>query len=87
MAEIPKFTTKQEEAEFWATHDATEFLDETEAVDVIFVDARSGPKQAWLQRLYTLFAPVRAQAKAMNEAEIDASIDEAVDEMRSEQSL
>jgi hypothetical protein len=87
MAEIPKFTTEQEEAEFWATHDATEFLDETEAADVIFVDARSGSRQAWLQRLYTMFAPVRTQAKAIDEAEIDASIDEAVDEVQSEQSL
>lgn len=40
MPEILQFINEQEEAEFWATHDATEFLDETEPVNVAFVDAR-----------------------------------------------
>jgi hypothetical protein len=29
---IPDFASRQEEAEFWDTHDFTEFLDETEPV-------------------------------------------------------
>lgn len=74
MPEIPKFTSQQEEAEF---------LDKTEAVDVIFVDTRSSSKQTWLQQLYMLFASVRTQAQVMDEAEIDALIDQAVDEVRS----
>ena len=49
MSKIPQFATEQDEAEFWATHDATEFLDETEAVDVIFVDARPPKKQISLR--------------------------------------
>jgi predicted DNA binding CopG/RHH family protein len=40
MAKIPKFSGEQEEADFWATHDATAFLSETTPVDVKFVDAR-----------------------------------------------
>ncbi|MDI6768583.1 MAG: CopG family antitoxin [Anaerolineales bacterium] len=40
MAKIPKFANEQEEAEFWATHDATKFLQDTQPVDVTFTDAR-----------------------------------------------
>ncbi len=49
MSKIPQFASEQEEAEFWATHNATEFLDETEAVNMTFVDARSPKKQISLR--------------------------------------
>ncbi len=49
MPKIPQFTSEQEEAEFWATHDATEFLDETTLVDEVFVDARPPKKQISLR--------------------------------------
>jgi hypothetical protein len=34
---IPEFKSYTEEAEFWNTHDITEFEDETHPVDVYFV--------------------------------------------------
>jgi predicted DNA binding CopG/RHH family protein len=46
---IPQFKTEQEEAEFWDSHDSTDFLDETEAVNVTFVDARPSMKQISLR--------------------------------------
>ena len=46
---IPQFNTEQEEAEFWDSHDSTDFLDETEAVNVTFVDARPSMKQISLR--------------------------------------
>jgi predicted DNA binding CopG/RHH family protein len=49
MPKIPQFANEQEEAEFWATHDATEFLDETASVDEVFVDARPPKKQISLR--------------------------------------
>jgi len=49
MSKIPQFASEQEEAEFWATHDATEFLDETETVNMTFVDARPPKKQISLR--------------------------------------
>ena len=49
MSAIPKFANEQEEAEFWATHDATEFLEETTPVDVKFVDARPRKTQISLR--------------------------------------
>lgn len=49
MSKLPRFASEQEEAEFWATHDSTEYLDDTEPVDVTFVDARPPKKQISLR--------------------------------------
>ncbi len=49
MSTIPKFTTEQEEAEFWATHDSIDFVEDTEAVDVTFIDNRPPKKQIALR--------------------------------------
>ena len=49
MAKLPTFTSTQEEAAFWDNHDSTEFLDETEAVEVTFIDARKRKKQISLR--------------------------------------
>ena len=46
---IPQFKTEQEEADFWDSHDSTDFLDETESVNVTFVDARPAMKQISLR--------------------------------------
>ncbi|HRW08771.1 MAG TPA: CopG family antitoxin [Caldilineaceae bacterium] len=45
MSKLPIFVNEQEEAEFWDTHDSTEFLDETEPVETQFVDQRTTKKQ------------------------------------------
>lgn len=36
---IPKFTSLEEEAAFWDTHDTTEFEDEFEEVEAVFADS------------------------------------------------
>ncbi|MFQ5341783.1 MAG: BrnA antitoxin family protein [Anaerolineae bacterium] len=46
---MSKFASDLEEAKFWDTHDSTDFLDETEGVDVTFVDARPAKKQISLR--------------------------------------
>ncbi len=40
MPKIPQFNSIMEESDFWDTHDATDYFDETVEVDVRFVDAR-----------------------------------------------
>ena len=50
MSKLPRFVSEQEEAEFWATHDSIEYLDDTESVDVMFVDARPSEKQVSLRK-------------------------------------
>jgi predicted DNA binding CopG/RHH family protein len=49
MSQLPKFASDQEETEFWDTHDSTEFLDDTQPVDVTFVDGRPAKKQISLR--------------------------------------
>jgi len=44
MSKLPRFSSEQEEAAFWDTHDSTAFLEDTAAVDVTFVDARPTKK-------------------------------------------
>lgn len=36
MKKIPKFRSEREEADFWATHDSTEYLSETKEAKVQF---------------------------------------------------
>jgi predicted DNA binding CopG/RHH family protein len=45
MPKLPQFTNEQDEAAFWDAHDSTEFLPETETVDIKFIDARPTKKQ------------------------------------------
>jgi len=40
MAKIPEFASEQEESEFWDTHSATDYWDETTPVDIQFRDVR-----------------------------------------------
>jgi predicted DNA binding CopG/RHH family protein len=40
MAKVPAFSSEQEEAEFWDTHDSTDFFEDTKEVDARF----SGPR-------------------------------------------
>ena len=39
MNKIPRFKSEKEEAEFWATHDLVDYVDDTQPVEVTFVDA------------------------------------------------
>lgn len=64
MSKLPRFVSEQEEAEFWATHDSTEYLDDTEPVDVMFVDARPSEKQIPLHLDAYLIDEVKAVAQS-----------------------
>jgi predicted DNA binding CopG/RHH family protein len=64
MSKLPHFASEQEEAEFWATHDSTEYLDETEPVDVAFVDTRPSEKQISLHLDAYLIDELKAVAQS-----------------------
>ena len=49
MTKLPKFASEQEESEFWDSHDSTDFLAETEPVDMKFIDTRGPKKQISLR--------------------------------------
>ena len=64
MSKLPRFVNEQEEAEFWATHDSTEYLDDTELVDVTFVDARPSERQISLHLDAYLIDELKAIAQS-----------------------
>ena len=41
MKEIPAFNSEDEEREFWATYDSTDFLDGAEQVTLEFVESKN----------------------------------------------
>lgn len=60
-SKIPEFKTIQEEAEFWDTHDFTDFLDELKPVKVKFSPSLSH------------ILPVRFDDQTFNNLEVEAS--------------
>jgi predicted DNA binding CopG/RHH family protein len=64
MSKLPRFVSEQEEAEFWATHDSIEYLDDTEPVDVTFVDARPSERQISLRLDAYVFEELKAVAQS-----------------------
>lgn len=42
---LPKFKTEEEEAAFWDTHDATDYFDDSDRIEVDFAPARQARKE------------------------------------------
>jgi len=63
MTKIPEFATEQEESDFWDTHEFTDYLDETEPVDVRFIDGRPNKTQISLRLEPNTIAQLKEIAK------------------------
>ena len=46
LKQIPKFESEDEEREFWATHDSTDYVDWSKAHRVIFPDLKPSTRTA-----------------------------------------
>jgi predicted DNA binding CopG/RHH family protein len=67
LKEIPKFKNEQEEAEFWLTHDSTEYLDWSKAKKTIFPNLKPTTESISLR----LPAPLLARIKELaNEKDV-----------------
>jgi predicted DNA binding CopG/RHH family protein len=44
MKQMPKFSSEEEEREFWATHDSTEYIDWSQAERVVFPQLKPSTK-------------------------------------------
>ena len=53
-------------------------------IEIVPVVTTPAVGKSWAKELYEMFAPVRREAQAMDEAEIDALIDDAIEEVRAE---
>lgn len=49
LKRIPKFRNENQEREFWATHDSTDYIDWSKAERVIFPNLRSSTKSISLR--------------------------------------
>ena len=62
MPKLPKFADEKEEAKFWDEHDSTEYFNDTEPVDMVFVDARP-KKQISLRMEPSIIEELKAIAR------------------------
>lgn len=60
--ELPKFKNEDEERDFWATHDSTDYFDWSKARRVIFPNLRLTKKPISLRITNSLLAKVKAIA-------------------------
>ena len=44
LKKVPEFTTEDDERNFWATHDATEYMDFSQAEEVVFPNLKPSTK-------------------------------------------
>ena len=49
LKQIPQFKNEQEEAEFWATHDTTEYFDTSKPVEIDFPNLKPTTKTITLR--------------------------------------
>ncbi len=64
---IPTFRSVQEEAEFWDTHDSTEFEDEWEPVELEVAPNWRSVRLFNVELEYSLYKQLRSQAEAQGQ--------------------
>lgn len=60
--QIPKFQSEQEEQEFWASHDSTEFLDWSKAAPAVFPDLQPTTKTISIRLTESMIATIKTLA-------------------------
>ncbi len=61
---IPRFKTEDEEREFWATHDSTDYVDWSKAEQVIFPNLKPSTESISLRLPKYLLARIKELANA-----------------------
>lgn len=59
---IPKFRSEAEEAEFWATHDSTEYVDYTAAKEIVFPNLKPSTRTISIRLPESLIEHLKAIA-------------------------
>lgn len=63
---IPKFRTEEEERDFWARHDSTEYLDWQKAKPVLFSNLRPSTRSISIRLPESLLAELKSIANSMD---------------------
>ncbi len=59
LKELPQFKNEEEEAEFWATHDTTEYFDTSRSVEIDFPNLKPTTKTITLRIPVSLLSRIR----------------------------
>ncbi len=59
---IPKFKTEDEEREFWATHDSTDYIDWSKAEEVVFPNLKPSTRSISIRLPEWLLAHLKSLA-------------------------
>lgn len=62
LKKIPLFKTEDEEREFWAIHDSTEYIDWSKAEKAVFPNLKSSTESISLRLPQTLLARIKSLA-------------------------
>jgi predicted DNA binding CopG/RHH family protein len=62
LKKIPEFSSEQEEAKFWSTHDSTEYIDWSKAKMTIFPNLKPTTEAISLRLPVSLLARIKEQA-------------------------
>ncbi len=62
LKKIPSFKNADEEADFWATHDSTEYIDWSKADKVVFPNLKSSTESISLRLPSSLLARIKELA-------------------------
>ena len=62
LKKIPKFNSEDEEREFWATHDSTEFVDWSKARHAVFPNLKPSTKTISLRLPESIIAALKVLA-------------------------
>lgn len=64
LKQIPHFKTEDEEIEFWAAHDSTEYIDWSKAEKVVFPNLRPSTESISLRLPQALLARIKSIANS-----------------------
>lgn len=64
LKQIPKFKSEDQEREFWATHDSTDYIDWSKAEQVIFPNLKPSTESISLRLPAYLLARIKELANA-----------------------
>jgi predicted DNA binding CopG/RHH family protein len=64
LKSIPKFKNEEEEAEFWTTHDTTEYFDTSKPLKIVFPNLKSSTKTITIRVTESLLNGLKVAANS-----------------------
>jgi predicted DNA binding CopG/RHH family protein len=85
LKKIPRFKTEDEERDFWATHDTTDYIDWSKAVKMSFPNLKPSTKSISLRLPISMLEDIKIQANKRDvpyQSYIKVLLDEKLTEVK-----